>query len=194
MSGVSVVKALDSDRDRSIAALVTAFTSDPVIRWMLPDPQQYLRYFPDILRYFAGGAFDHKSAYRTEDYLGTALWLPPGAGPDEESLVKVMEEGVDPALQGDAFTMLEKVSSSHPDVAHWYLPVIGVDPMYQGKGYGSALLARGLEICDQNRLAAYLEATNPRSIPLYQRFGYEIQGKIQAGSSPAITTMFRPAR
>ncbi len=29
---------------------------------MLPDPLQHLNYFPQVLRYFAGGAFDHGSA------------------------------------------------------------------------------------------------------------------------------------
>ncbi len=190
----SVVSALSSDREKSIAALVTAFTLDPFIRWMLPEPRQYLNYFPEVLRFFAGGAFDNASAYRTEDFYATALWLPPGVGPDEESLVKVMQEAVAPALQDEAFAVLEQVGMSHPETEHWYLPAMGVDPLCQGKGYGSALLSRGLEVCDRDHVAAYLEATNPRSIPLYQRFGYVVIGEIQAGSSPAITPMFRAAR
>ena len=90
--------------------------------------------------------------------------------------------------------MLEQVGVSHPETEHWYLPAMGVDPLHQGKGYGSALIERGLEICDHNHVAAYLESTNPMNIPLYQRFGYEVVGEIQAGSSPTITPMFRAAR
>lgn len=104
-----------------------------------------------------------------------------------------MQEGVDLNLQDEVFAVLEQVGSSHPDEAHWYLPAIGVEPRLQGKGYGSALLARGIEICDSQHVAAYLEATNPANIPLYQRFGFEVVGEIQAGSSPAITPMFRAA-
>lgn len=194
MSISSVVSALPSDREQSIASLVTAFTLDPFIRWMLPEPRQYLNYFPQVLKYFAGGAFDNASAYRSEDFFATALWLPPGVSPDEESLGKVMEEGVALALQGEVFGVLEQVGLSHPEEEHWYLPAIGVDPMCQGKGYGSALLERGLDACDRNHEGAYLEATNPLNIPLYQRFGFEVIGEIQAGSSPAITPMFRAAR
>jgi len=71
---------------------------------------------------------------------------------------------------------------------------IGVEPLSQGKGYGSALLKRGLEVCDRDHVAAYLEATNPANIPLYRRFGFEVVGEIQSGSSPVINPMFRAAR
>lgn len=189
-----VVAASVADRQRCIASLVTAFIGDPLIRWMFPEPQQYLKYFPQVLRHFAGGAFDHGSAHRTDDFNGAAMWLPPGVMPDEQSLGTVLQEGVQIQLQPEVFAFMEQVGHSHPEVPHWYLPAIGVDPCSQGRGVGSELLARSLEVCDRNNQAAYLEATNPRNIPLYQRFGFEITGSIQASSSPSIVTMFRGAR
>lgn len=74
------------------------------------------------------------------------------------------------------------------------MPAIGVEPRSQGRGYGSALLVRGLEVCDRDHLAAYPEATNPANIPLYERFGFEVIVQIRAGSSPASTPIFRAAR
>jgi ribosomal protein S18 acetylase RimI-like enzyme len=188
------VNASFDDRGRAMAALVNAFVADPFIRWMFPDGKQYLDYFPRVLNYFAGGAFDHDSAYRSDDFMATACWLPPGVGPDEEALGAVMEEGVDPNLQGDVFAVMEQVGEGHPEEAHWYLPAMGVEPRLQGKGYGSALLEKGLAVCDRDHVAAYLESTNPANIPLYERFGFRSMGAIQAGSSPAITPMFRAAR
>jgi len=190
----NAVPANSSDYDRSIASLVAAFIADPFIRWMFPDSKQYFDNFPLVLRYFAGGAFEHSSAYRSDDFKAAALWLPPGVGPDEEALGAVMQKGVPASLQEEGFAVLEQVGAGHPKEAHWYLPAIGVEPLSQGKGYGSELLARGLEACDRNHVAAYLEATNPANIPLYQRFGFEVIGRIQAGTSPAITPMFRAAR
>jgi ribosomal protein S18 acetylase RimI-like enzyme len=72
--------------------------------------------------------------------------------------------------------------------------VIGVDPTCQGMGYGSALLAYALEVCDRDHLPAYLESSNPRNIPLYERFGFEVQGEIQVATSPPIAPMLRAAR
>lgn len=194
MPAPSAIHASPSDYDRSIAALVAAFVADPFIRWMLPDAKQYLHYFPQVLKHFAGRAFDQGSAYRSDDFKAAALWLPPDVGPDEEALGAVMQEGVAAELLGEVFAVLEQVGASHPPDVHWYLPAIGVEPLFHGKGYGSALLARGLEVCDRARVAAYLEATNPASIPLYRRFGFEVVGEIQAGSSPPITPMLRAAR
>ena len=189
-----IVSATASDMDRSIAALVTAFTSDPFIRWMLPEPIQYLTYFSQVLRFFAGRAFENASAYRSDDFMAVALWLPPGVHPDEESLGELMQTAVDEALQEEVFAVLEQVCNSHPEVEHWYLPAMGVDPQCQGKGYGSALLAHSLEVCDRAHQAAYLESTNPRNVDLYERFGFKVIGEIQAGSSPTILPMLRAAR
>ena len=194
MESSSIVRAKLTDMDRSVALLVTAFTADPFIRWLLPEPRKYLDYFPRILKFFAGGAFDHESVYRSEDFNAAALWLPPGVSPDEESLAQVVQEAISPEREDEVFAVFEQVSAFHPKVEHWYLPAMGVDPLYQGKGYGSDLMERGLDICDRHHAAAYLESTNPKNIPLYQRFGYEVVGEIQAGSSPIITPMFREAR
>jgi GNAT superfamily N-acetyltransferase len=194
MNTITTKQAAQQDFDRSISALVAAFIADPFIRWMLPDAKQYLHYFPLVLKYFAGGAFAHDSAWRSEDYRAAAMWLPPGISPDDDALGSIMEEGIDNNLLGEVFGVMEQVDASHPDEEHWYLPAIGVEPLHQGKGYGSALLTSGVRICDENHVAAYLEATNPANIPLYERFGFKAVGEIQAGSSPAITPMFRSAR
>lgn len=183
-----------ADQDRAIASLVAAFIADPFIRWIFPDPKQYFDFFPLLLKHFAGGAFEHASAYRSEDFRAVALWLPPGVNPDEEAVGAVMQKGVAPEFQAEVFGVLEQVGAGHPDATHWYLPAIGVEPRSQGKGYGSLLMTRGLEMCDQGHVAAYLEATNPVGIPLYERFGFQVVGHIQAGSSPTITRMLRAAR
>ena len=194
MQKPTAVAADTADYDRSISALVAAFTADPFIRWMFPEPKQYLDYFPRVLEFFGGAAFAHASAWRSADFRAAALWLPPGIGPDEEALGAVMQEGIGADLQEAVFGTLEQVGAGHPEEPHWYLPAMGVDPPSQGRGYGSALLARGLEVCDKDHVAAYLESTNPLNIPLYQRFGFEIVGEIQAGSSPVVTRMYRAVR
>ncbi|MSQ10158.1 MAG: N-acetyltransferase [Dehalococcoidia bacterium] len=153
-----------------------------------------MTYFGQVGKFFTGRAFDHAAAYRTEDYLAAALWLPPGISPDEEALGELMSTAVDPALQEEVFAVLEQVGAGHPEVPHWYLPVIGVDPTRQGQGYGSALLDHSLQAVDSAHDTAYLESTNPRNVSLYERFGFQVVGTIQTGSSPTITRMLRAPR
>jgi ribosomal protein S18 acetylase RimI-like enzyme len=79
----------------------------------------------------------------------------------------------------------------HPSEPHWYLPLIGVDPARQSQGHGSALMRHALAACDRDGRPAYLESTNPRNLPLYERHGFERLGTIQAGASPPLFPMLR---
>ncbi|MFN0071354.1 MAG: GNAT family N-acetyltransferase [Chloroflexota bacterium] len=189
-----VIKAPPLDADRSIAALTTAFISDPLLRWMFPEPEEYLAHFGPLVRFFGGRAFEHDSAYRTDDFGAAAFWLPPGVKPDEDAMGELLQSVIPEDRHEEIFGLLEQVGNSHPDVEHWHLPVIGVDPRHQGAGYGTALLKHSLEVCDLSHQAAYLESSSPRNVSLYRRFGFEIIGEIQSGSSPVILPMLRPAR
>jgi GNAT superfamily N-acetyltransferase len=64
----------------------------------------------------------------------------------------------------------------------------------QHQGYGSALLRHALERCDRDGFPAYLESTNLRNLPLYERFGFLPMGRIQTDTSPVITPMLRRPR
>jgi ribosomal protein S18 acetylase RimI-like enzyme len=97
-------------------------------------------------------------------------------------------------LQRDAAAVLEQMGRYHPAGPHWYLPMIGVDVTVQGRGYGSALLEYALSACDCQIKDAYLESSNPRNIPLYEKHGFELRGMIQVNSSPPLFPMVRKAR
>jgi GNAT superfamily N-acetyltransferase len=183
-----------SNADHAIGTVVLAFSADPIARWFYPDPHQYLLYLPTFVRAFAGKAFEHKSAYQINGYSGAALWLPPGIHPDENALVPFLRRTIPEEHQQEVFAFIDQMDSSHPAEPHWYLPMIGVDPAKQGNGYGSALLKRALERCDGEGKLAYLESSSPKSIPLYQRHGFELLGTIQVGSSPPLFPMLRKPR
>ncbi|RZO64198.1 MAG: N-acetyltransferase [Sandaracinaceae bacterium] len=182
------------DQDQTVGAIVMAFGSDPVARWAFPRPQQFLASFPAFVRAFGGAAFEHGTAHHVEGFSGAALWLPPGAQPDEQALVSLVEGSVDPERVPRFFALLEQMDHFHPTDPHWYLPLIGVDPVEQGRGHGSALLSHALQRVDQDHQPAYLESTNPANIPLYERHGFELTGTIEVAGVPPMFPMIRPAR
>jgi ribosomal protein S18 acetylase RimI-like enzyme len=191
MPGQQVNIATQGEVDQCIALIVLAFSSDPAARWLYPDPSQFLAYFPRFVRAFGGKAFEHGSAHLV-DRSAAALWFPPGIQPDEEELVELIKKSVPGSDQDIVFAVLEAMGDYHPKEPHWYLPLIGTNPIQQGKGHGSALLRHALALCDKQKMPAYLEATSQRSVPLYQRHGFEILGTIQMNTtSPAITPMLR---
>jgi ribosomal protein S18 acetylase RimI-like enzyme len=190
----TIEKVTSSNADQAIGTVVLAFSADSVARWFYPDPLQYLLHLPSFVRAFAGKAVEYNSAYYVDGYLGVALWLPPDVHPDEKALVALFQRTIPEENQQEIFAFVEQMDSYHPAEPHWYLPMIGVDPSNQGNGYGSALLKHALERCDREGKLAYLEASSTKSIPLYERHGFELVGTIQVGKSPPLFPMLRKPR
>jgi len=189
VDAVEVIEA--TDRQRAVASLTLAFSSDPVMRWGWPDSERYLTYWPQIADAFGGAAFDHGTAHGLEDCVAVALWLPPGVGPDGETVMGLMRESMDDQTFEDINGVFEQMDELHPTDDHWYLPLTGVDPVAQGRRLGTTLLRHALKTCDSDGLPAYLEATSPRSRNLYSRHGFNIVQTIQAGTSPPLWAMLR---
>ena len=101
---------------------------------------------------------------------------------------------VDRAVGVICLAFSERMGGYHAAEPHWYLPMIGVDPAHQGRGYGSALLRHASLQCDKDHMPAYLESSNPANVPLYEQHGFVVLGTIQVGSSPPICPMLRAAR
>lgn len=186
------IKTVTADQEEAaINVVVQAFSTDPAARWLYPDPHQYAVNFPSFVRIFGGKAFEQGSAYSISGFSGAALWLPPGVHPDEEALAGLIQRSVSEHKLEEVLGVFEQMGSYHPSEPHWYLPLIGVDPAQQGRGYGSALMEHALIRCDRDQKLAYLESSNPKNISLHERHGFELLGTIQVGGSPPICPMLR---
>jgi len=179
---------------QALSTLTVAFAADPPSRRLFPEPETYLAAFPHFVRALGGAAFSGGAVDSTVDGRATALWMCPGQSPDEEAIEEVVLEFTPAKLHHEAHALFDAMGRIHPKKPHWYLPFIGADPLAQGQGLGSLLLAHGLARCDADRLPAYLEATSERSVPLYRRHGFEVVAVIRAGGCPPITPMWREAR
>jgi len=190
----TITCAPNGERGAVLDVLVQAFRMDPLTRWAFPDPATYRDAFGAFAVAFAGSAFELGSAWCVRGFFGAALWLPPGAGPDEGAVAAVFERYVPPERLGVMFTIMQQMGGHHPGGPHWHLPLIGVDPARQGRGHGSALLHHAAEWLDRERQVAYLESTNPLNVPLYERHGFDVVGTIQSGNAPPVFPMVRRPR
>jgi len=151
----------------------------------------YLASAPKFFNAYGGRAFENETAWRDEAFRGGALWLPPGIGPDEEELGQVVNSTVAETKQSQLFAALEEFGSDHPRQPHWFLPLIAVDPICQGRGIGAALMKHAVARCDETGAHAYLESSNPRNISLYERHGFRAIGEVRSGDCPVFTPMRR---
>lgn len=181
-----------SRRDRALAIVHRAFEEDPPVRWLYPEAESYAAHFAAFAAALGAPAF-RDVTFRLSD-ASAALWLRPGAAPDEVALCEIIERSIPTHRQADVFAVVEAMDSHHPAEPHWYLPIIGTRPDMQGRGFGAALIAPVLEICDQTGVPAYLEATTECSRALYARLGFEPTGRIQVADCPPLTAMVRKPR
>lgn len=189
----AIVAASAEDRHRVVADLHAAFMDDPVLCWAFPDERRrrYGRHFfaMHARRLVPGGL-----AWRTEG--GGALWAAPGRW--RESPLEALRmaagafRGVGARGPQVARGMLG-IEARHPAEPHLYLAVIGVRPEQQGQGLGTALLQPGLAHADRLGLPAYLESSNIRNVPLYERHGFEVTEEVQLPRGPSMWLMWRPA-
>lgn len=186
-----VKTATASDEADVLDALGLAFVADPATRWVWPNPHNYLASFHEFAMTFGGRAFEHGTAYYLDGFAGAALWLPPDVHPDVDSLIALLQRTGSIQAQKDGTAVFEQMGSYHPSEPHWYLPLLGVDPLHHSRGFGSELMKHALERCDRESNTAYLESSNRKNIPFYERHGFKLLGTIQVGSSPQIFPMLR---
>ena len=182
-----------SDEARVIATLVSAFIADPVERWLFAEPVQYLTHFATFVAAFGEGGFANETVFKLGDFAAVAIWIPPGTEPNGDAIVAALSESVPREKHADTFSVLEQMDAAHPKEPHWYLPWLGVDAALQGDGLGAALLRHGLARVDADRVPAFLETPNPRTVPFYERHGFVVSSVSQAGACPSVTSMLRPA-
>jgi ribosomal protein S18 acetylase RimI-like enzyme len=194
MNSIAVREAKPDELETVIDIQVLAFSADPVMRWLYPEAEAYLRHFRGFAEAFGARAFDHSMAWIAGDFGGAQMWLPPGVESDGERLEAIVKESIDETRMDSTFAIMEKMAQLHIEEDHWYLPMIGVDPARQGQGIGGALLRHALLKCDEAGLPAYLESSNPANVPLYERHGFRVVETIQVGSAPPIFPMMRKAR
>lgn len=185
---------VDSSKIEEVkSALVLGFATDPIFRWIFPDPKKYLRSMALWMEEFSKPSFEKKGVFADENFYGASLWHPPGVHFNAEELsssfADIPEERVENVLE-----IFNELGNFHPNEDHWYLSFIALDPSKQGMGLGSLLLKGALQIIDEQGKLAYLESSNPQNISLYLRHGFEVMGEIQVGSSPVMTPMIRNPR
>lgn len=182
--------AAADERGAVLDTLTLAFATDPVTRYWWPAASDYLRWWPQVL--FAQGepGFEAKTVFVTPDLEGAAVWLAPGAQADPARMA-ALDMPMTEAQGEVAVALGQAMAQHHPETPHWYLWTLGVDPRLQGRGVGSALLKHTLAMIDAEGADAYLEASNPALIPLYERHGFEVVGMIQVGDAPPLAPMWR---
>lgn len=205
----------EEDVDAGAAVIARAFHADPVLRVVLPDPEERERFAAWFAAWQVRTAVPYASVWGVEvagELAGVAVWRPPSVSPGSagatfasvRSLPEVAPSllGVPPrmlrALVGEPGQLLRLLTTDSRARRiggagrAWYLAYLAVLPEHQGQGLARQLLDHVLRRCDEDGLPAWLETTDPANPPRYERFGFQTVHQVPAGDRlPGVWVMRR---
>ena len=191
----TVRQAIVSEVPAVAQLLARAFADDPIERWCLAC-RGYQAVLELEFREVAGLIAPEGWLWVADALHGVAAWIPPSAGYDDSAVDAVVnpvltEYGGDPCR---VTTFWAWVESHRPDVPHWYLDFIAVDPDNRGSGCGGLLLRSGLARVDGQTESVFLVTGNPRTVPWYERFGFRtLRSEDAPHGGPRVWFMIRSA-
>ncbi len=195
--GSDIRKVTDAEAPAVARALAEAFHGDPHFSWIVrADERRMARLERGFQTFLRRIWLPQGECYTHARLLGASAWMPPGAWHMGvfEQLQLLPEIAANLRLDLPRFLRaLSFIESRHPrEPEHWYLPVIGIAPVWQGRGFGAALLRPVLERCDAERVPAYLEASTARNRALYERHGFRSLEECRyASGAPPLWRMWR---
>jgi ribosomal protein S18 acetylase RimI-like enzyme len=197
VAGAEITPAGEGDRELVAAVLTAAFMDDPVTNWAAPAD----RHRAAVIRHFFRCYFDFHAGegtvYVDPARRGAAVWALPGnwktsVGQD----LRISRAFAHPRHWLRAPTVargLLGLEREHPpEPPHFYLASLGVEPEQQGRGLGSRLMEPVLDICDSDRIPAYLESSKESNIAFYSRHGFRVTGELKLSRrGPTMWPMWR---
>ena len=188
-----------AELDMAVVTTSRAFWPDPLFGHFARDLVQEHRILPTFLGAMLRDAAEHGEVWIARcagAVAGSASWLQPGTMPRPRARENRITRACASALltgrnRRSGLKLLAEVERRHPTEPHWYLPLLGIDPKWQGRGLGGALLQIKLDECDREVLPAYLETQKPENVPYYERFGFVVTELIELPDTPPIWLMWR---
>lgn len=165
-------------RDALAATLAAAFADDPAMSWIVPDPAERRRRLPGLFRTLVAGELDAGWALASPGCEAVTLWRP--SDKVHESPWRLLNglPGFIRVLGGNLLRGMavgNAIEAHHPeDAAYHYLHFAGVDPAFQGRGWGGAAIRAGQARARASGLPVYLETATPSNVGLYQALGFRV--------------------
>jgi GNAT superfamily N-acetyltransferase len=192
-----------SELNTAVAVATRAFWDDPMFGFFTPD---LLAQHKQLAGFFAGGVhdcFDHGEVWvakSAQSIAGVAAWLPPGVLPATSGLRAVRQgrRAAPSVMRGHhrriAYKMMNEMTARHPHDDHWYLAILCTDPLFRGRGVGTALLEPILTRADEAGVPTYLETQKESNLAYYGRFGFDVVDTFSIDISPPLWLMQREPR
>ena len=166
------------------ALLARAFHDDAMFCAVQPDAERRRRVLPWFFAAAARLGMREGEVHVLEEDAGAAIWLPPGDGRLRARAIVRSGLALVPLRFGpSAFRRFARITGGFDSVReqvvyqpYWHLFILGVAPGRQGRGLGGELIAPVLARADQAGQRCYLETSEERNLPFYERHRFAVAG------------------
>jgi ribosomal protein S18 acetylase RimI-like enzyme len=182
-SRIEVIPAGPERLDALAPVFGRAFVEEPMMRWPMGESGDLAARFTRCFSYFLESALGLGLVWEAAAAHGAAVWIPPqrfatwDSHPWNQPRIDALSD--DGGRRYDAFWRW--VDTHTPDDALWQLDSIAVDPQFQGRGYGAALIASGLARGQSEGIGAFLSTGTPHNVAIYERSGFRV---VDDGDAP----------
>ncbi|HVQ22760.1 MAG TPA: GNAT family N-acetyltransferase, partial [Candidatus Saccharimonadia bacterium] len=192
---IRLVEAQVSDAGRLLAS---AFMGDPGTAIVEPDRARHWETTRILFELEISSTLGSVwASFDDRRLVGVAIWLAPGSIPEAFDAGMLSSAR---SVLGDAATdrwlgMLdgfERVREEAIGAPHWFLALLGVDPVAQGRGVGAALLQVGHDAADRDGHPCFLETFTERNVAYYRHRGYSLTRSTTIAQGVPIHAMTRP--
>lgn len=163
--------------------LARAFQDDPLVVYFFPDAAERKNKSPHFFQILVRYGVLYGEAYAISQNLeGVAVWLPsekanrPFWGMIRSGVLSMLPK-IGKGVLGRLWRCNKCAASVHRRHApfrHWLLEPIGVDPVFQGRGYAGILLKAMLARMDEEHLPCYLDTQTEKNVAIYQHYGFKV--------------------
>jgi ribosomal protein S18 acetylase RimI-like enzyme len=180
-------------------------SDDIFCSYVWPDRHESsMRWFFETITNFCARNGKVFAMFECGKLVAASLWQPPQRfGASGVSLTTLITSGMAkaPFVMGLKSTKRlarsvrvgEKEHLAAISDAHWSLYSIAVKPSAQNRLVGSRLMQHVLDLCDRDRVAAYVDTTSPRTEPFFQRLGFQVHSRLRGldAGVPPFTVLIR---
>jgi len=203
VNAANITRLATSQLKAAQKSLERAFLDYPLMVYAAPDARRRSRGVPMLYNAILRDALRYGEVYVSPKAEGVACWLPPGVPlPGTMREIRAGLLGLPFGFGWGGFQRLLEYGNWHTKLhhkyisgPHWFLATIGVEPAFQGRGIGGALLEAVTVKADAQRVPCYLETHREETVRLYERHGFVTTEIFQVEGRPVpVWAMLRPTR
>jgi len=201
---LNIREIYEGEIDKAVETLVQAFYNDRLVCYILPDDNSRKEFISWFYSRWIQLLMKFNTVFVEDNVRGVAVCVPPKLFP-HIPLSYQLRAGLLKALPKLGLKNLwkpirvyfdsQKRTTDEVKEPSWILDILGVQPEFQGKGIGTALVQHLISLSNQDKVPAYLITHNERNIVFYEKNGFKLLKKEHSlpDGPPTCSLIYNPS-